>query len=95
MAEQKTNRWNWEVAGFAPRKSSTSSGSVDVEAPPLVRRYSIAAATSPFSSVSKQVMDSKLQKLKDKVKVTSLEFFSLCDFIKKFGARLACYFYFV
>lgn len=72
MAEQR-NRWNWEVSGFEPRKSSAS---VEPEehrvAAPLVRRYSISAASvlpRENSELSKQALASKVQRLKDKVKV--------------------------
>ena len=77
MADNK-NRWNWEVTGFEPRKSSASSGSPFDRAEdhrpavaPLVRRYSISATSvSPHSpDVSKQALATKVQRLKDKVKV--------------------------
>ncbi|KAJ4825348.1 Kinesin-like protein KIN-14A [Turnera subulata] len=74
MAEQRS-RWNWEVAGFEPRKS-LASPSADPEehraSPPLVRRYSISTSAPVFprdnSEVSKQALASKLLRLKDKVK---------------------------
>lgn len=83
MADQRNNRWNWEVTGFEPRKASSStssprSASVDFDdykpGAPLVRRYSISAASvlpqqQQHSELSKHAMASKLQKLKDKVKV--------------------------
>lgn len=84
MGEQKSSssnsRWNWEVAGFEPRKSSASatssprSASVDFDdynpGAPLVRRYSISATSVlPHSELSKQAVASKLKMLKDKVKV--------------------------
>lgn len=79
MAEQK-NRWNWEVSGFEPRKSD------DQKPPssPLVRRYSISASGFlPHSDVSKPGLASKLQRLKDKVKVKIflIFFFSQCLFL--------------
>ncbi|PQM39157.1 kinesin-like protein KCA2 [Prunus yedoensis var. nudiflora] len=54
MAEQRNNnRWNWEVSGFEPRKLSSSSSTAssfdhDDYKPgaPLVRRYSISAASA-------------------------------------------------
>ncbi|PON84753.1 Kinesin-like protein Kca1/Kca [Trema orientale] len=88
MADQRNNRWNWEVTGFEPRKSPTSASAATPSAPrsasvdfddyrtgaPLVRRYSISAASvSPqHSELSKHSMASKLQKLKDKVKFGSV-----------------------
>nr|KYP42454.1 Geminivirus Rep-interacting motor protein [Cajanus cajan] len=82
MAEQK-NRWSWDVAGFDPWKSSppSSSPSPPVEhgdrrpSAPLVRRYSISASSvipQPKHSVS-----SKLQRLKDKVKLAREDYLQL------------------
>lgn len=96
MAEQRNNknRWNWEVSGFEPRKlSSSSSSAADAAASsfdhhddykpgaPLVRRYSISAASAlaqselanSNSNSNNQAVASKLQKLKDKVKVMGFE----------------------
>ncbi|KAJ9177518.1 hypothetical protein P3X46_012730 [Hevea brasiliensis] len=80
MAEHR-NRWNWEVSGFEPRKSSAS---VEPEehrvAAPLVRRYSISAASvlsGENSDFSKQALASKLQRLKDKVKVAKEDYLEL------------------
>lgn len=73
MAEQK-NRWNWEVSGFEPRKSD------DQKPPssPLVRRYSISASGFlPHSDVSKPGLASKLQRLKDKVKLAREDYLEL------------------
>lgn len=71
MAENK--RWNWEVSGFEPRKSSSSPFEHEEyrSSAPLVRRYSISAASavSPSSDISKQALVSKVQRLKDKLKV--------------------------
>ncbi|KAL5556551.1 hypothetical protein UlMin_038787 [Ulmus minor] len=87
MAEQK--RWNWEVSGFEPRKSSSStssprSASMDFDdfkpaaSAPLVRRYSISAASVlPHSELSKHSLSSKLQKLKDKVKIAREDYLEL------------------
>ncbi|KAK2973510.1 hypothetical protein RJ640_020172 [Escallonia rubra] len=64
------NRWNWEVAGFEPKKAVD-----DHKPPPPVahRRYSISASSiSPRSDSSRQALAPKLQKLKDKVKVEAL-----------------------
>ncbi|EXC14623.1 Geminivirus Rep-interacting motor protein [Morus notabilis] len=92
MADQKSsssnNRWNWEVTGFEPRKSSSSatssprSASVDFDdyrpGVPLVRRYSISAASVlPHSELSKQAMVAKLQKLKEKVKLAREDYLEL------------------
>ena len=74
MGEQR-NRWNWEVSGFEPRKTSSfeqgdfrSSG-----AAPLVRRYSISTASAlSHSESSKLSLSSKLQRLKDQVKVNKV-----------------------
>ncbi|CAB4283866.1 unnamed protein product [Prunus armeniaca] len=77
MAEQRNNnRWNWEVSGFEPRKLSSSSSTAssfdhDDYKPgaPLVRRYSISAASAlAQSELSNHSVTSKLQKLKDQVK---------------------------
>lgn len=65
MAEQK-NRWNWEVTGFEPRKSSSSEDSVHRTPSSMLRRYSIPT-NSPLSHSSELV--SKVQCLKDKVQV--------------------------
>lgn len=92
MGEQKSSsgnsRWNWEVAGFEPRKSSASatssprSASVDFDdynrGAPLVRRYSISATSVlPHSELSKQAVASKLQMLKDKVKLAREDYLEL------------------
>lgn len=75
MAEQRNNKWNWEVSGFEPRTwSSSSSTSLDnadyKPGAPLVRRYSISAASAlAQSELSNNSVASKLQKLQDKVKV--------------------------
>lgn len=78
MAEQR-NRWSWDVTGFDPWKSSSpppSSSSTPVEhddrkpKPPLVRRYSLS--TSSVLPQYKNSTASKLQRLKDKVKVMCL-----------------------
>lgn len=65
MADQrsKTNRWNWEVSGFEPRKSSSE----ETGHRPLLRRYSISTAQAP--ELSKQALASKVSGLKEKVKV--------------------------
>ncbi|KAF7809357.1 kinesin-like protein KIN-14B [Senna tora] len=91
MAEQR-NSWNWEVSGFGPRKSPSSSSSSleqDDQKPtlPLVRRYSISTSSVlPHSELSKPSMvASKLHRLEDKVKAEcwfsapSRESFSVCS----------------
>ncbi|XWS41648.1 hypothetical protein CRYUN_Cryun17cG0100400 [Craigia yunnanensis] len=85
MGEQKSNnnnRWNWEVSGFEPRRSSPSSPDEQSRssAAPLMRRYSISAASSgsPYSSeFSMQALASKLQRLKDKVKLAKEDYLEL------------------
>ncbi|XP_010547598.1 PREDICTED: kinesin-like protein KIN-14B [Tarenaya hassleriana] len=86
MAEQTSNnnRWNWEVSGFEPRKSSSSTASSFEEGDhrpiaPLMRRYSISTASYlPHSSeLSKQTLASKVQRLKDKVKHAKEDYLEL------------------
>ncbi|KAM1161320.1 hypothetical protein ACFX2B_000431 [Malus domestica] len=100
MAEQRNNknRWNWEVSGFEPRKlSSSSSSAADAAASsfdhhddykpdaPLVRRYSISAASAlaqselanSNSNSNNQAVASKLQKLKGKVKLAKEDYLEL------------------
>ncbi|KAK2977285.1 hypothetical protein RJ640_013050 [Escallonia rubra] len=69
------NRWNWEVAGFEPKKAVD-----DHKPPPPVahRRYSISASSiSPRSDSSRQALAPKLQKLKDKVKLAREDYLEL------------------
>ncbi|KAK3024557.1 hypothetical protein RJ639_043497 [Escallonia herrerae] len=69
------NRWNWEVAGFEPKKAVD-----DHKPPPPVahRRYSISASSvSPRSESSRQALAPKLQKLKDKVKLAREDYLEL------------------
>ncbi|CAI9111458.1 OLC1v1011681C2 [Oldenlandia corymbosa var. corymbosa] len=73
MAEQRSgrteNRWNWEVTGFEPPRKSSEREEHYPRPAPLVRRYSVSAASlSPYSELSKPAFSSKLLKLKDKVK---------------------------
>ncbi|EOX91954.1 Kinesin like protein for actin based chloroplast movement 1 isoform 1 [Theobroma cacao] len=86
MGEQRSNnnnRWNWEVSGFEPRQSSPSPSSPEeqrrLSAAPMMRRYSISAASlSPYSSeFSKQALASKVQRLKDKVKLAKEDYLEL------------------
>ncbi|KAK0603354.1 hypothetical protein LWI29_004023 [Acer saccharum] len=69
------------VSGFEPRKSSSSLLEREEYRPaaPLVRRYSISAASvSPHSSdVSKQALATKVQRLKDKVKLAKEDYLEL------------------
>ncbi|KZV53775.1 hypothetical protein F511_00041 [Dorcoceras hygrometricum] len=62
MAEHRgsNNRWNWEVAGFQPRKSVERDEYIKPSVASSLRRYSV--------SVSSHSELSKLQRLKDKVK---------------------------
>ncbi|XP_023637723.1 kinesin-like protein KIN-14A isoform X2 [Capsella rubella] len=80
MADQrsKTNRWNWEVSGFEPRKSSSSNASSYVEGGhrttgPLLRRNSISTPSLP----PKQALASKVNGLKDKVKLAKEDYLEL------------------
>lgn len=75
MGEQK-NRWNWEVPGFQPRKSfELLEDDDDINNGSLLRRYSVSTASvipSAHSSLlasNKQNLASKVDKIKDKVKV--------------------------
>ncbi|KAH7520460.1 hypothetical protein FEM48_Zijuj08G0146200 [Ziziphus jujuba var. spinosa] len=87
MGDQRNNRWNWEVTGFEPRKSSSSSSSprastldYDEYKPgaPLVRRFSISSSSVlPHSELSKHSITSKLQRLKDKVKLAREDYLDL------------------
>jgi hypothetical protein len=71
MGEQR-NRWNWEVSGFEPRKTTSEDHNPGA---PLVRRYSISAASAlAHSELTKPSVVSKVQRLKDKVKVSSFYF---------------------
>ncbi|KAL1540786.1 Kinesin-like protein KIN-14B [Salvia divinorum] len=57
------NRWNWEVAGFEPKKSVEQRD--DYRRVP--RRYSTSISSQ--SDLAKQVVNSKLLRLNDKVKL--------------------------
>jgi hypothetical protein len=73
MGEQR-NRWNWEVSGFEPRKTTSDD---HMPGAPLVRRYSISAASAlAHSELTKPSVASKVQRLNDKVKVSSFYFIS-------------------
>ncbi|KAH0747273.1 hypothetical protein KY285_008930 [Solanum tuberosum] len=83
MAEQKSNsnnnRWSWDVPGFQPRKSPEHEEYQ--RPPPLARRYSISAAAAsavvPHSELSKYGLNSKLLKLKDKLKLVREDYSEL------------------
>ncbi|CAA7027197.1 unnamed protein product [Microthlaspi erraticum] len=80
MADQrsKTNRWNWEVSGFEPRKSSSNASleeSSHRTTGPLLRRYSISTASHP--PLPKQTLASKVSGLKEKVKLAKEDFLEL------------------
>ncbi|XP_075654087.1 kinesin-like protein KIN-14B isoform X1 [Castanea sativa] len=79
MGEQR-NRWNWEVSGFEPRKTSSfEQGDFRSSAAgPLVRRYSISTASAlSHSESSKHSLSSKLQRLKDQVKIAREDYLEL------------------
>ncbi|XP_049378697.1 kinesin-like protein KIN-14B [Solanum stenotomum] len=83
MAEQKSNsnnnRWSWDVPGFQPRKSPEHEEYQ--RPPPLARRYSISAAAASavvtHSELSKYGLNSKLLKLKDKLKLVREDYSEL------------------
>ncbi|CAN4114842.1 unnamed protein product [Withania somnifera] len=82
MTEQKSssnnNRWSWDVPGFQPRKSPEHE---EFRRPaPLPRRYSISVAGSGaplHSELSKHGLNSKLLKLKDKLKLVREDYSEL------------------
>ncbi|XP_044501991.1 kinesin-like protein KIN-14B [Mangifera indica] len=87
---ENKNRWNWEVSGFEPRKTSSPSSSssrLPFDLPedprpavaPLLRHYSISATSvSPHSpEISKQALTTKVQRLKDKVKLAKEDYLEL------------------
>ncbi|KAL0423154.1 UNVERIFIED_CONTAM: Kinesin-like protein KIN-14B [Sesamum radiatum] len=75
MGEQKgsNNRWNWEVAGFEPRRSVEQRDDYRRAsvAPSLGRRYSMSI--SSHSELSQHAVSSKLMRLKDKVKRIAID----------------------
>ncbi|XP_050371326.1 kinesin-like protein KIN-14B [Argentina anserina] len=79
MAEQRSNKWNWEVSGFEPRKwSSSANGDSDDGYRPPGRRYSISAANAlAQSQLSNLSVAAKLQKLQDKVKLAREDYLEL------------------
>ncbi|KAL1566811.1 Kinesin-like protein KIN-14B [Salvia divinorum] len=68
------NRWNWEVAGFEPRKSVEQRDDYR-RVPVAPRRYSMSI--SSHSDLSKQVFNSKLLRLNDKVKLAREDYLQL------------------
>ncbi|KAI9125389.1 hypothetical protein K1719_004005 [Acacia pycnantha] len=80
MAEQK-NRWSWDVAGFEPWKSSpppSFSRDYRMPASPVTRRYSISTSSVlPHSELSRLSMASKVQQLRDKVKLAKEDYLQL------------------
>ncbi|CAL9229837.1 unnamed protein product [Arabidopsis halleri] len=78
MADQrsKKNRWNWEVSGFEPRKSSSNASFVEGghrTTGPLLRRNSISTPSLP----PKQALASKVNGLRDKVKLAKEDYLEL------------------
>lgn len=61
------NRWNWEVAGFEPRKSVEQRDDYR-RVPVAPRRYSMSISSQ--ADLAKQVVNSKFLRLNDKVKVS-------------------------
>lgn len=94
MGDQRgsNNRWNWEVAGFEPRKSVEQRD--DYRKAPVVpmagRRYSMSI--SSHSELSKHTVNSKFMRLKDKVKVPHL--FNVLSSIQDTGFELIFFFFF-
>ena len=85
MGDQKTNHhnnnnwWKWEVSGFEPRWSSPEEQR-KASAALLIRRYSISTASSVssyYSEVSKLALASKMQRLKDKIKLAKEDYIEL------------------
>ncbi|KAB1201913.1 Kinesin-like protein KCA1 [Morella rubra] len=67
MGEQR-NRWNWEVSGFEPRKTTSLERDDQRSGGPLVRRYSISAASVlSHSELSKHSLASSVQRLEFKL----------------------------
>ena len=67
MAEQR-NRWSWDVTGFEPWKSpSPERGDRRPSAPPASRHSMSSSVPTPSAA-------SKVQRLKDEVKVMRFHF---------------------
>lgn len=82
MGERR--KWNWDVKGFDMRKvQQEEEGDGDgvgvrVSVAPMVRRYSVASsAVSQHELPGRQSLVGKVQKLKDKVKVTRRMFLEI------------------
>ncbi|CAA0821026.1 Kinesin-like protein KCA1 [Striga hermonthica] len=72
------SRWNWEVAGFEPRKSAEQREDYrkpTVAPPSTGRRYSMSI--SSHSELSKHAVNSKLLRLTDKVKLVKEDYLQL------------------
>ncbi|XP_042041651.1 kinesin-like protein KIN-14B [Salvia splendens] len=68
------NRWNWEVAGFEPRKSVEQRDDYR-RVPAAPRRYSMSISSQ--SDLSKQAVNSTLVRLSDKVKLAREDYMQL------------------
>ncbi|KAL9259705.1 Kinesin-like protein [Drosera capensis] len=74
MAEQR-NRWNWEVKGFEPKKTSSEEENKIRSPAPLARRFSISigggggGAAAGQQELRRLALVSKLERLKGKVKL--------------------------
>lgn len=69
------NRWNWEVAGFEPRKSAEQRDDYRRVPPVAPRRYSMSISSQ--SELSKHAANSKFLRLNDKVKLVREDFLQL------------------
>lgn len=69
------NRWSWDVTGFNPKKPP--SPSPEAAPPPLVRRYSISTPLVPPPELNHSVLDTKLLRLKDNVKLVRDDYLEL------------------
>ncbi|GAB2232119.1 hypothetical protein Drorol1_Dr00011142 [Drosera rotundifolia] len=80
MAEQR-NRWNWEVKGFEPRKTSSEEENQIRSPAPLARRFSISTggggAAAGHQELRRLALVSKLQRLKEKVKLAKEDYINL------------------
>ncbi|KAL3621707.1 Kinesin-like protein KIN-14B [Castilleja foliolosa] len=75
---RSNNRWDWEVAGFEPRKSTEQRqdyGKATAAPPSVGRRYSMSI--SSHSELSKHAVNSKLMRLKDKVELVREDYLQL------------------
>ncbi|MED6174672.1 Kinesin-like protein KIN-14B [Stylosanthes scabra] len=88
MADQK-NRWSWDVTGFEPRKPQSPEGGDQTLNASTARWQSISSSMPPPQSVA-----SKVQRLKDNVKVHDDILLCLClhscsRFVSVFGGYFA------